>query len=1449
MGKRYDCPYCSQRLERPALIKHINKSHQESIPDGYTSTQIVFNLVNKTTGGKCRVCGKPTEWREDIGRYNALCNNPNCKQKMRDDYKKNMLRVRGTYNILNDPEQQTKMLAGRSISGEYQFQDGGKVGYTGTFERKCLEFMDIVMHVKSEDIISPGPAMEYMYNGEKHIYIPDFYYVPYNLIIEVKDGGNNPNTKESPGMKSSRERTIEKERMITDKGVYNYIRLTNNNFQQLLEIFMDIKMALTENDPKKIVKVNESSEDTIIESTLFENSMNDYTNYIVNGNYDYLDKYYEDIKRNRTMLFCTPKRGDELPKDVIKYIEELVYPKCEADRKKYWDNVSYSKGDYPFKFFRYISNTDIDDYMSLVFDNIKLNPTKMIKNNFIYQYNFSKGKCRMSTLIFIDNNKIKSIIYMPYDKIDSWKTIKPSNESAIIAESAKYPDEVPDEIIELIKRLNSYDYGFVKKNGEKVKGMKNFFEDYRSLSISEFEKYEIGVCWDYVHYEADWFKKHGYKYETFYIQVQDEDNDCPSHTYLVFYLPGNNKPYYFESSWGKFQGIEKFNNITELHNTVKDRHIENAESKCDPKSYFREKYDAESKSWEHLSCGDYMVKVSKGRIKIDESVSIIESTKSSVNPNYKPKGRINLSSLKMVHITDSVIDKYKKEYPFLKHVRCKDTKEYICDGYIWFDEDKLVAMVGSCEYRDDKTKWIVSLEITKDYKGYGLSKQILDYATKTMKCKYLSVNKNNKLAKKIYDDYGFKVYQESDAMYYMTIDKSRNESVINEFVLQKVDKSVRLFHGSPIQGLKYLEPRQESINTNVGDKKLVYATDDIRFAACFGGIWHDDIAKQGTWDGWNTITMGMSNKVDLTKPCSIYELENDGSFIQIATKEMVSSQKVKIKREIRYNSYLDALKDTGVEIITLDEYHKRLAKSKQSKYETALLEGSPLIDRYILDLNGTPDKPTINGVVIEWDEIDRYCPINISNIPNYMGINLCSVHSIEWSRLSDGQLVDVIIKFIPWESETGVVESTVVKNNALLKEPKLSSEMLNESSRMTPEQLDAFYTELKKRLAEDNNEYLNEITLENHKCAECGYISKEIEVKFDRNPDYSRVSKLHPEWNLSKGDLGYIICPKCKTRNDILIATEMAYINEKGEKVPKKCPKCGGDVKVYLRGVPVFLCVDCEEYFGEIPCRKKRTKKSVKESADFIRHDISLEDITDEHLKSAFDKVIHMIKWCRMDSFAFCNVNEYSTPRKVSATSFGAGELTNNESAKEIIRVLNNNNSFSYGTFEASSKPTRGKYPELLINIVELHYYETVNKPEVVSESANADLTKFNSYHAELVRKGWNPKSRAGGWDEELYSKSIDFAIHNDIESYMQDKDKVEAHLFTMGEDYSAIYLGIITVYRTSNGNIDWEWAEQEDISQAYADYIKEEIQSTNESVKTEIDDLQYDDFDDEVWD
>ena len=40
-------------------------------------------------------------------------------------------------------------------------------------------------------------------------------------------------------------------------------------------------------------------------------------------------------------------------------------------------------------------------------------------------------------------------------------------------------------------------------------------------------------------------------------------------------------------------------------------------------------------------------------------------------------------------------------------------------------------------------------------------------------------------------------------------------------------------------------------------------------------------------------------------------------------------------------------------------------------------------------------------------------PLPLQVIPNNMGINLCSVESLTWTRQPDGQLVNVSINFIP----------------------------------------------------------------------------------------------------------------------------------------------------------------------------------------------------------------------------------------------------------------------------------------------------------------------------------------------------------------------------------------------------------------------------------------------------
>lgn len=40
------------------------------------------------------------------------------------------------------------------------------------------------------------------------------------------------------------------------------------------------------------------------------------------------------------------------------------------------------------------------------------------------------------------------------------------------------------------------------------------------------------------------------------------------------------------------------------------------------------------------------------------------------------------------------------------------------------------------------------------------------------------------------------------------------------------------------------------------------------------------------------------------------------------------------------------------------------------------------------------------------------------------------------------------------------------------------------------------------------------------------------------------------------------------------------WLDEDGNKVPAKCPKCGADVGLYIKGEPVFLCSECGEYLG-----------------------------------------------------------------------------------------------------------------------------------------------------------------------------------------------------------------------------------------------------------------------------
>ena len=321
--KRYfACPYCNKRLTRESLVGHLERNHLEELPEGFSPLRMTFHVVNKkpiTYQRPCRICKKPTKWDEKKGRYDFLCGDPNCKAQWVKQMKDVMGDKYGAYRPTASIEGLEKMLNSRKISGKYKWSDGTEKTFTGSYEKEALKFMDLVLEIKSEELMVPGPIQTYMLDGKEHYYIPDMYYIPYNLIIEVKDGGERPNKNQA--YKGTRARQRAKEEYIINKTDYNYLRLTDNDFSQLLAIFADLKMHLIDHDTSKTVHVNETTE--VLEnmfagiqgmmptSSTFDNNDVVIVNYLQNNAFTGSDinKYAIAINPKFDTIFFRDKDG------------------------------------------------------------------------------------------------------------------------------------------------------------------------------------------------------------------------------------------------------------------------------------------------------------------------------------------------------------------------------------------------------------------------------------------------------------------------------------------------------------------------------------------------------------------------------------------------------------------------------------------------------------------------------------------------------------------------------------------------------------------------------------------------------------------------------------------------------------------------------------------------------------------------------------------------------------------------------------------------------------------------------------------------------------------------------------------------------------------------------------------------------------------------------------
>ena len=125
---------------------------------------------------------------------------------------------------------------------------------------------------------------------------------------------------------------------------------------------------------------------------------------------------------------------------------------------------------------------------------------------------------------------------------------------------------------EIMKLMENIEYGWIDKYYNCYYEIdETFSEKYILQSPSEVTNNKLGLCWDQVELERYYFKNSGYNINTFFICHYD-NNICPSHTFLVYYL--NNNYYWFEHSWKKFRGIHKYSYLKDLLLDVKSKFIE-----------------------------------------------------------------------------------------------------------------------------------------------------------------------------------------------------------------------------------------------------------------------------------------------------------------------------------------------------------------------------------------------------------------------------------------------------------------------------------------------------------------------------------------------------------------------------------------------------------------------------------------------------------------------------------------------------------------------------------------------------------------------------------------------------------------------------------------------------------------------------------------------------------
>lgn len=147
-----------------------------------------------------------------------------------------------------------------------------------------------------------------------------------------------------------------------------------------------------------------------------------------------------------------------------------------------------------------------------------------------------------------------------------------------------YDSHKEEQVHSLNKKLNAFDYG-VYCDGKVYHDMDKVpWNKYKTMTMGQMDKYKVGICWDFVNYQHEMFKRDGIDHDSYMFikQVSDDPNDLVTHTFNI--VKNGDKQQWFESSWMQKQGVH---DVSSYEDVVKqlDKYYGNSNQAFDVYKY------------------------------------------------------------------------------------------------------------------------------------------------------------------------------------------------------------------------------------------------------------------------------------------------------------------------------------------------------------------------------------------------------------------------------------------------------------------------------------------------------------------------------------------------------------------------------------------------------------------------------------------------------------------------------------------------------------------------------------------------------------------------------------------------------------------------------------------------------------------------------------------------